>query len=842
MSDYERVLDILQEEPGTLVLTANNRQARALIDSLHQRQKASVMAYPQIYAFDAFIQAWFEQAQLQQALDMRRRLLNSTELWLIFDRLLQEEHLPQSKHLARELMRAYNIVEHYTLPLQSAAFHQNEQTRLFARLALLARQTYQKAKRISRAEFIHHAIQTGIGISNHRVLWFGFDVLLPMQQSLQDYFESLGLAQDELTLTALASPNKTYAFDKPETELEAALAWAQEQAQIGQKVAIVIPTLAARLDAIEDLLAKRLPPQSYSISMGRPLAQYGIVQAALSLLHNIGQTDEGKAFRAVCRSSFIFGSVSHKIVRGELSLHPKLFREGRLDKTFLETWLPKTDKSLHKILRALPTSPKSGSAQVWHDYFYAALQAVGFPGDAHISSESMQCLMQFQSVLDEFKQSGSLYTEYNAAQAFSLLEHMLDNRIFQTQKAQAAIEILGLLEASGLRFDGVWVLGLDSDCLPKACRPNPFLPLSLQREYETPYASADKELKLAQNLLRRFAYLNPNTVFSFAKTNQDGHAEPSPLLQHHTIQHPTVALAKKPRVRAEVEAIQENFHLPPEEAIHKMSNRLLEQQATCPFQAFASGRLQTEIDANPEESLSKREKGALLHKALEHLWQAIGNQETLLALGAGDKEQHIQNAVTKACQSIKNTTNPFLQQTEQAYLETLLHKLLVFEESRPGFHVHGMEASNDIEINGVRFHLRIDRIDMGIRQKPIVIDYKTSIPTKLPWKEERPRKPQMLLYALTDKTIDCLFFLGLENGNWVCSGVASKEAAFHPDITVLDDFRAQRNLWQSRIEMLISEYTQGIATPLPIDKQACTYCPYGSLCRYPLQQTQAEAL
>lgn len=842
MSDYERVLDILQDEPDTLVLTANNRQARALIAALHQRQNTPVLAHPAIYAFDAFIQNWLERAQMQGALDMGYRILHSTELWLVFDKLLQEQQLAQSKNLATELLRAYSIAEQYELPLTSAAFGQNEQTRFFANLARQAKSRYQKALRISRAEFIHLAIETRLPIAEQKLLWFGFDALLPIQKTLKRYVDSLGIMQDEFDLTGRTGQSKTYAFESFEAELEAAVTWAETEAQNGANVALVLPSLAARLDDIEDFMEKRLPAERYGISMGRPLSQYGIVQAALSLLRNIGKLHESKAFRAVCRSPFILGSVSQKIPRGELSLHPKLFREGKLDKTFLDAWLPKIDKTLHHIIKALPALPESGSSLVWHDYFFAALTALGFPGEAPLSSKSMQCLTQLQQVFQEFKQYGALFAQYTRDEAFGLLEHMLASRIFQPQKAKAPIEILGLLEASGLRFDGLWVLELDSDCLPKACKPNPFLPLSLQREYETPYASAHKELHLAKNLLQRFAHLNPNTVFSFAKTNADGHAEPSPLLHTFTEYNTSHPTPKTELVTAFKEIRTESFQLPPENIIQKMSNRLLEQQAICPFQAFASGRLHAEIDTNPEESLSKREKGKLLHKALEHFWQAISNQQTLLALQAEEKQQHIQTAVAKACQPIAGSTHAFLYQTEQTYLERLLLKLLTFEESRPAFSVDAMEEGKDLLIDGVHFHLRIDRIDTGIRQKPMVIDYKTSIPAKLPWNEERPRKPQMLLYALADSRIDCLFFLGLENGAWVCSGVASKEAAFHPDITMIEDFAAQRNLWQSRIEVLISEYKQGIATPDPIDKQACTYCPYGSLCRYPLQQSFASEL
>ena len=46
--------------------------------------------------------------------------------------------------------------------------------------------------------------------------------------------------------------------------------------------------------------------------------------------------------------------------------------------------------------------------------------------------------------------------------------------------------MLGLLEAEGGCWDGVWVLGLTDDVLPASPKPNPLLPLAVLRQARAP--------------------------------------------------------------------------------------------------------------------------------------------------------------------------------------------------------------------------------------------------------------------------------------------------------------------------------------------------------------------
>ena len=53
--------------------------------------------------------------------------------------------------------------------------------------------------------------------------------------------------------------------------------------------------------------------------------------------------------------------------------------------------------------------------------------------------------------------------------------------LFQPEAPDVPIQVLGVLESAGLEFDHLWVMGLTDEAWPIPARPNPFIPVALQR-------------------------------------------------------------------------------------------------------------------------------------------------------------------------------------------------------------------------------------------------------------------------------------------------------------------------------------------------------------------------
>ncbi|MEZ5393002.1 MAG: hypothetical protein R2724_09040 [Bryobacterales bacterium] len=57
---------------------------------------------------------------------------------------------------------------------------------------------------------------------------------------------------------------------------------------------------------------------------------------------------------------------------------------------------------------------------------------------------------------------------------------------------------MDLLESAGAEAEHLWAMGMDDESWPAPARPNPFLPIKLQRERGLPHASAEVELAFAR--------------------------------------------------------------------------------------------------------------------------------------------------------------------------------------------------------------------------------------------------------------------------------------------------------------------------------------------------------
>ena len=85
-------------------------------------------------------------------------------------------------------------------------------------------------------------------------------------------------------------------------------------------------------------------------------------------------------------------------------------------------------------------------------------------------------------------------------EALSRLRHMAAEVLFQPETPDVPIQILGVLEAAGMAFDHLWVMGLSDEAWPPQPRPNPFLPIELQQAAALPQGSAGASLELAPGL------------------------------------------------------------------------------------------------------------------------------------------------------------------------------------------------------------------------------------------------------------------------------------------------------------------------------------------------------
>jgi len=270
--------------------------------------------------------------------------------------------------------------------------------------------------------------------------------------------------------------------------------------------------------------------------------------------------------------------------------------------------------------------------------------------------------------------------------------------------------------------------------------------------------------------------------------------------------------------------------------------RLFENQALCPFKAFALHRLQIRPLEEAGLGLDPRQHGTLLHQALELFWQSVKSHQALMALSEEQLNQQLSEVVDAAIDSVEVPTR--LRRIEKQRLVHLMREWLTgWEMPRVDFVVENLEQKLQIEHGGIVMNVVLDRIDR-IGNSLAVIDYKTGVNNKVgTWADDRISNPQLPLYVLTNEQIEAASFAQVARNQCRFIGVASDGDTL-PKVsseirrTVSDqsaekplaNWQQWRNHWKQSLDSIAGELRSGLASVTPM-KNACQFCELKSLCR-----------
>src|SRR5205085_2839453 len=75
---------------------------------------------------------------------------------------------------------------------------------------------------------------------------------------------------------------------------------------------------------------------------------------------------------------------------------------------------------------------------------------------------------------------------------------------------------------------------------------------------------------------------------------------------------------------------------------------VIKQQALCPFKSFSEWRLHAHAMESPLPGLRAKDRGTVIHKSLELIWNRLQNQTTLLTLQEEALNSLIQQSIETA--------------------------------------------------------------------------------------------------------------------------------------------------------------------------------------------------
>jgi ATP-dependent helicase/nuclease subunit B len=488
----------------------------------------------------------------------------------------------------------------------------------------------------------------------------------------------------------------------------------------------------------------------------------------------------------------------------------------------------------------------------WVSLWIGAFEAAPWGMRRRWSSGEYQSAERFRELLAALATGDQVFGTQTRQAAESILRRAARDTAYQTQTGVPAIWVSGQLIDPWLTYDGLWVAGCHEARWPPPVDPIPLLPVRLQREYGVVAAAAHSQLQFAEDLQRRWHARARSMVFSCADSGDGRHAAPSPLLfaiasgPIPPLEAPPAPFMPVPQPHwlAQWKCAPELEVLADERAPefgadeHTRGVSTLRAQSRCAFRGFAETRLMTEALERPVPGFNDRERGELLHGALEHIWSEVRDSARLASLAAPARADLLNDSVRAAIATLCRRRDPGARwrERERIRLNGILSRWLEVEGERAPFQVERLEGGEQrASFGGLEFTVRIDRVDRLADGARVLIDYKSGA-AGADWRGDRPDNPQLPIYALVLPQALVAVAYGRINAS-ECSFVAETERGgiFKPSaqrtkMEGMESLAALMSVWSQRILKLAAEFAAGRATVDPTP-QACQSCRLHGLCR-----------
>ncbi len=655
----------------------------------------------------------------------------------------------------------------------------------------------------------------------------------------------------------------------PGRELASMAAWMQDRmsADAGFRAWIFVPGLSQRRAQIEDAF-DAMPGEAraarYAVAGGTPLSKYAPVRAALQLLQASVGAVTFVQFSNLLRAAELQDSEHDAGAAARIDL--ALRRYGPHEST-LSGWLKLADdlaahgglnaaaavQRLRTALQVLESAKPAQRMSDWIGAWVGALNAGPWCMRQRWSSVEFQAAQRFRELLAALAGAETFFGPQRRDAAQRILARSANETAFQPQTGIPPIWISGQPMDPWLQYDAVWLCGMSETQWPPAVEPVAMLPVALQRAFGVVAADADSQLAMSRELLGRWQQRGEQCIFSFADSAEGHAALPSPLLPRAAGPLDVPEAPAQPHwraLKAQAPAMQKFTDLKappfsPDERTRGVAT--LRAQSRCAFRGFAEIRLAAERLEQPVPGFNDRERGELVHHALQEIWTELGTSEVLRILEPAAQDALLQRAASGAVQAVsrRRDPGPRWRQRERKRLGDLLGKWLSVERGREAFVVESLEGEAQLaRFAGLALKVRLDRVDRLADGSRVLIDYKTGS-AAVDWRGERPDNPQLPIYALLQPQALVAVAYGKVNAadpNFLAE--TERRNVFKPGgkVTLLEEqssLAALLGIWSQRMEALAAAFVAGHAEVAPT-ALACRTCALQGLCRVPTVLAENE--
>ncbi len=792
-------------------------------------------------------------------------------------------------------IQALKLLREWELDIAEIADSPHRDHRCFGRWFNQFDQLCQSRNWIDRYQIATLLNASMIDISS--VALVGFDRLLPQQARWIQALSEDGVRVFESNVSAdFTASMQVIEFETENDHWLGAADWARQRLKQNPdaKLAIVSANPGKSRELIEYCLKQILCPEQilqptqssplpFHLSLGKPLSLYPPVRDALILLKSVCRFRlDPETFCRFVRSDYMAGAKSERIPRAELEIWIRKNLPQESDFRFLrkaldtraEQYADDACALLRRVLFSsearLEETPSNDLYANWALLFDEILELLGWPGQGSIDTVEFQAIDAFRQQLRRLGELDLAQSKVKVSVALGALQQLLDQQIFQIEGNEAPIQVMGVLETSGLYFDHIWFGSLTASEWPSATRPNPFIPIHLQRNAGIEYSSVENNLKYTRLQQQRLSESCHSLTLGVHKMDGDVSVEPSPLLLEKSI-----ALIKNPVVpdsiaklyhdhRPELERWPDNVGDSVKDvSIIRGGTSLVQMQSACPRGAYAAYRLRAREIEDNEPGLDAAERGSLVHRALELAWNHIQSSSHLRQMPQAEFQEIISRSVSSASARFRSRSSCgdgyFVRL--HGWLTATLEEWFALEAQRSAeFTVLAVEEKTHLQLGELPLNFKIDRIDRLASGELVLIDYKTGSQNSIyDWADERVSAPQLPLYSLSQiqlgHDIQAIAFAEVKLGACAFIGMSEQEGfglpeaksirvkSFDKTKPFLDSFESWDQClthWRYALENLAEEFMFGDARVAPGNGGICDHCPSPAICRSGNQTAREE--
>ncbi len=847
-------------EDGFTVLAPNRRSAHAL--RLAYGEHALGVGRRAWFTPDVLtVRAWIERLWLTLR-PASQRLVSPQQTLFIWERIVAESSAAASLlnplSAARAAARSWDLAQAYGIPMSAVAAAGGEEAEALAGWGTRFEDHCRMQDWLPSARIVHELAKCDSLPLVKVQLALGQEPT-PAERALFNRLAGRGGVVREDLPPGIPGTTQVFVAIDADHEVLGAVRWARAQLDAGRKsIGLVVPALATRRHLLRRALEDAFIPASrrsgeagsavpFVIAASGALTEFPIVRTALEILDLVKGDAHSTIAGRLLRSPFLSGFAGEASARALADARLRSAGTEQIDVPALERLAgsnscPALATELASMRALLPRSGDVASASEWAMRFLALWTAAGWPGDRTLNSDEQQTLAKLHETLSGFGGLDDLMGKVSFRVAVANFQQWASATAFEPQTLPAPITVVDPDSVSGMRFEALWVMGCEAARLPPAPEPDPFLPLRLQQQAGVPEASVTGSRERAERAFSQLRGSADVIVCSWAQHLDDAEQTPSPFLAG--FEGCARELEATPALGGWLQRLRPKFELvaddqaPPVPAGRASGGaRVVELQSWCAFRAQAELRLGARPLDQVSPGVDARERGTLLHKALETLWGELRSQRALLAVPAEELRERVFRILDRLSVPLLTGASAHRARLVRIEVDIATRKiceLLALERERQPFHVLDRpEYAETYTTAGLTLDLKIDRVDeLEPEGGEVVIDYKTGKSAQSSkWRGDRPEQPQLPLYAVARRTnLAAVTFALLNAKESGFLGVARRGGILPGVYEVKDDWQTLLDEWKRTVDSLIGAYARGVAevNPLP---QACNRCHLASFCR-----------